>query len=287
LKQKAQIDTTTFIKALLVIPSFIAAQGLGFGVQEYCDRLHYPALVGIMSYSLTFIGLLLLFIYLLFRKILHIHMSDFRIGKITLRPIIVLIGIALPVFVIMISTRFQGAFIRNSFKDSNTITMIIQSLFYTGLSAGITEELVFRGVLMSALEKRFNKFVAVIAPSLLFGLGHVIGRELSPLSIVYLILAGTSVGIMFSLVVYATGSIWNSIFLHTVWNIFMTGNILILSNQERSNAIYTYLFKTNSFLITGGDFGIEASLTSVIGYWIVCLLALFIIKKNLNKHHFI
>lgn len=196
-------------------------------------------------------------------------MSDFRIGKITLSSIIVLI---------LVSTRFEGLLTRNYFNNQDVITTIVKAIFYYGLSAGIVEELVFRSVLMTALEKRFNKMIAVVIPSMLFGIGHVIGRDLSPLSIIYLFIAGTSVGIMFSLVVYASKTIWSSIFIHTLWNICMAGNILKISHYKESTALYTYLLKSDSFLITGGDFGIEASLTAVIGYWLVCLIALLKIR---------
>ncbi|WP_431242729.1 CPBP family intramembrane glutamic endopeptidase [Flavobacterium sp. P21] len=47
-------------------------------------------------------------------------------------------------------------------------------LFFTCLTAGITEELIFRGYLMPRLELLFkNKIVAIIISSILFGLLHI------------------------------------------------------------------------------------------------------------------
>lgn len=59
---------------------------------------------------------------------------------------------------------------------------------------GIVEEAVFRGVLMTAVERRWNKTAAVLGPSLAFALLHVLGRELSFAGILQLLAAGTAVG---------------------------------------------------------------------------------------------
>ena len=38
---------------------------------------------------------------------------------------------------------------------------------------GIVEEVVFRGFIMTALERRWNRWAAVLLPSVLFGLVHI------------------------------------------------------------------------------------------------------------------
>lgn len=48
------------------------------------------------------------------------------------------------------------------------------------------------------------------------------------ISILLLLVAGTSVGIMFSLIVYESGSIWCSALVHGTWNIIMIGGILTI-----------------------------------------------------------
>ena len=53
------------------------------------------------------------------------------------------------------------------------------AVFFFGAGTGIVEEAVFRGVLMTAVERRWNKTAAVLGPSLAFALLHVLGRELS------------------------------------------------------------------------------------------------------------
>ena len=55
---------------------------------------------------------------------------------------------------------------------------------FTGIAAGFVEEMVFRGVILNALKKRWNMKVAVIVPSMLFGIVHVLGQDFS-IAVVY------------------------------------------------------------------------------------------------------
>ena len=57
--------------------------------------------------------------------------------------------------------------------------------------------MVFRGVIMGLLEKWGNIKIAVIVPSVLFGLLHVLNGKLNLLSFIQLLIAGTVVSILF------------------------------------------------------------------------------------------
>ena len=70
--------------------------------------------------------------------------------------------------------------------------------------------MVFRGVILNALKKRWNIKVAVIVPSMLFGIVHVLGQDFSIGSCLLVIIAGTMVGVMFSMIAIESGSVWNS-----------------------------------------------------------------------------
>ena len=133
---------------------------------------------------------------------------------------------------------------------------------------------------MSALENRCNKIVAIFAPSVLFGLIHIIGNDLDLLSIIQLIIAGSVVGILFSLVTYENGNVWNSAVIHAIWNIVMIGRILQISESAEEFTIYNYVLDTDSFLITGGDFGVEASIVAILAYLVFTALAIYLMKKR-------
>ena len=48
-------------------------------------------------------------------------------------------------------------------------------------------------------------------------------------------------------------------------------------------SIMTYVLDSRSFVVTGGEFGIESSLISLLGYIIIASMALVMILLNENK----
>ena len=136
---------------------------------------------------------------------------------------------------------------------------------------------------MGCLEKRFNIQIAVIVPSVLFGLLHIIGNDLNFISIIQLLIAGSIVGVLFSLIAYGSNSIWNSAIVHGIWNIVIIGGILHIGNEADSSSIFNFILDNKSFLISGGDFGIEASIISILVYLLFIVLATIQIKRKGTK----
>ena len=88
------------------------------------------------------------------------------------------------------------------------------------------------------------------------------------------------VGILFSIVTYESGSIWSSAVMHGVWNIVMIGGILHIGISAEETSIFNYVLDTESFLISGGDFGVETSIFAIIAYLSFGILALYRYKKK-------
>lgn len=72
--------------------------------------------------------------------------------------------------------------------------------------------------------------------------------------------------------------------MHGIWNIFMCTGTLNIGTEYAPDSIFNYVLDTKSFLITGGDFGIEASVISVLVYILFSVLALILIKRNRNRN---
>ena len=147
----------------------------------------------------------------------------------------------------------------------------------TGLKAGILEEMVFRGYVMKLLEKRWNSYIAILIPSFVFSLFHIPAIEnKNMVSILLVVVSGTLVGTMFSLIAYESKSISNSILVHFLWNLIFITDILQISTPQQTygHPIFSLSIPSEHIWITGGGFGIEASLIAVIGYAIVCLLVI-------------
>ena len=149
-----------------------------------------------------------------------------------------------------------------------------------GVLAPVAEEMVFRGVILNALKKRWNVKVAVIVPSMLFGIVHVLGQDFSIGSCLLVIIAGTMVGVMFSMIAIESGSVWNSGIVHAIWNIVIIGGGLAIGEKMDKYSVMTYVLNSKSFAITGGEFGIESSVISLIGYIVVIGIAFIMIKSS-------
>lgn len=92
-------------------------------------------------------------------------------------------------------------------------------------------------------------------------------------------LAGTMAGIMFSMIAIESGSVWNSGIVHAIWNMVMIGGGLAIGQKADQFSVMTYVLDAKSFAVTGGEFGIEASVISLMGYIIVTGVAF-----GMNQH---
>ena len=112
------------------------------------------------------------------------------------------------------------------------------------------------------------------------GMLHVLGRELSFAGILQLLAAGTAVGVLFSLVAYESGTVWCGAAMHAVWNMVMIGGVLHIGPEPDGYALLNYVLDSASPLVTGGDFGVEASLPSIAVYLGFSALALVRLKRS-------
>jgi hypothetical protein len=133
---------------------------------------------------------------------------------------------------------------------------------------------------MRVLEIRWGKVIAVIVPSIVFALMHIgNAANMGAVDTILLIIAGTAVGSMFSLIAMQSGSIWASALVHGAWNMILGGKILSIATQPEPS-IFTYQLTSNANLLTGGAFGIEAALPAIAAYGSVILLALYLLRKK-------
>lgn len=156
----------------------------------------------------------------------------------------------------------------------------MRGIFLAGVGAGVVEELLFRGLLMNAVIQKYGRAAGIFGPSVLFALLHIIGMNFSLLSCVQVMVAGTFVGVMFSLIALEGRSVWNSAIVHAVWNMIIIGGGLVIGTKIDEYAVCSYVLETRSFLLTGGEFGIESSVVSIIGYLAVSLAAVWMMKRD-------
>jgi membrane protease YdiL (CAAX protease family) len=134
-----------------------------------------------------------------------------------------------------------------------------------------SEELLFRGYVLSNLMESFNKWVALIISAVLFALFHLGNPGISTIPFMSIFLAGILFGINY---IY-TRNLWFSILLHFSWNFFQGP----LYGFKVSGIHFSSLLQTElkgDISITGGDFGFEGSfvatallLIAVLGFYLL------------------
>jgi membrane protease YdiL (CAAX protease family) len=127
------------------------------------------------------------------------------------------------------------------------------------LGAAVCEELAFRGMLLQGIAKLGGPVVAVAITALLFGGVHA----LNPGATLWSSLAiSIEAGVLMGCAFVWRRNLWFVIGLHWAWN---TSEMLlgIPVSGHREPSLWLTTVHGNSWL-TGGDFGIEASLVPVI-----------------------
>ena len=69
--------------------------------------------------------------------------------------------------------------------------------------------------------------------------------------------------------------------MHGIWNIVMVGGVLNIGPQPQDGALFSYVLDTRSFLLTGGDFGVEASVPALAAYLLFAALALGLMRRRM------
>ena len=254
---------------VIKLASDIAASLLASGLV----LLNAPEWICMAAYSLIYIAAALLLVKLVFGKMFKFRLEELGLSKFSLKPVYVVLAVLLPAAVCGIYLLFvKGSYVPSEMDAGQKASALVSGVFYTAIAAAVVEEALFRGVLMNLLKKRWNTAVGVLVPSVLFGAVHIMEME-NPnvLDCVQVVAAGALAGILFSLIAIKTGSVWNSMIVHSIWNLVIAGNILSIGAEPSESALVTYVLDSKSFAVTGGAFGIEASVIAVIAYVLALL----------------
>jgi uncharacterized protein len=134
------------------------------------------------------------------------------------------------------------------------------AILWMGLTAAAMEEVAFRGYPFQALIKAIGPWGASLALALLFGGIHLSNPNASAFGFLNTAL----VSILLSIAYLRTGYLWMPIGIHVAWNLVL-GTVFGLPVSGVN--IFAVIVKgkaEGSPLVTGGDYGIEASLVCAI-----------------------
>lgn len=150
--------------------------------------------------------------------------------------------------------------------------------FFFAAMAGVMEEILFRGLLFRLSAKIVGTWGALIFTSALFGLAHLANHGATVSSSVAIALeAGVLLGAAYA----ATQRLWLPIGLHVGWN-FTEGSLfgMTLSGNTMSEGLLRGSL-SGPRVLTGGEFGPEASVVAVA----VCLVAALFFLWRIVKLH--
>lgn len=142
----------------------------------------------------------------------------------------------------------------------NPVSFMIPAIA-SALSSGFLEELLFRGALFRIVEEWLGSWISIIVSSAVFGLVHLVNPDATMLGAIFI---SVEAGLLLAAAYMVTRRLWMSIGFHISWNYTQSA---IFGGVVSGSIAEPGLIKPimdGPDLLTGGQFGIEASLTAFL-----------------------
>ena len=170
--------------------------------------------------------------------------------------------------------KFQGADV----GAWNIFSVLLMMPFWF-IQAG-SEEFLTRGWVLPEVSAKTNRLAGIILSSLLFAAMHIGTAGFSAMAVVNVFL----IGVLLALFTLKRDSLWGAIMFHTFWN-FTQGTLfgLSVSGGSAQKPSLMNFISEGSALLSGGTFGIEASIFTTIAAVIMIAVLLLADKGRLVK----
>ena len=182
------------------------------------------------------------------------------------------LGIGLPVVAIFLISIFADSQIvatPSRFAPGEPIMILAGSIGWV-LFIAITEELVFRGMAVREWAAKWGWPAAIVLGGVYFGAVHVLGliRDINVLNALWIIIAAIVANLLFVALYIRGRSLWLPIGFHLGWNLTLESILgITISGKDAAFGLFS-IETTGPDLITGGSFGMEASVVTM-GLWVV------------------
>jgi membrane protease YdiL (CAAX protease family) len=144
-------------------------------------------------------------------------------------------------------------------------------------AAAVTEELLFRGVLFRIVEEKMGTWLAMLLTGLLFGALHLFNKDATLWGAACIAIEA---GFMLAAVYVATRNLWIGIGVHFAWNYALGGIFgLEVSGSGTSRGLLDAT-TSGGTLASGGTFGPEASVYTVLAGVIVTAAFLWLAGRR-------
>jgi len=145
-------------------------------------------------------------------------------------------------------------------EEINPLALLLPSVAMA-LSSGVFEELLHRGTIFRNVEELLGSWIALLASALFFGFRHLSNADGNIIGAVAITIEA---GVLLAAVYLLTRRLWLSIGFHIAWNFTQSG---IFSGSVSGAFEKPGLFKATiegPELLTGGKFGMEATLVALL-----------------------
>ncbi|KAB8058587.1 CPBP family intramembrane metalloprotease [Janthinobacterium violaceinigrum] len=146
------------------------------------------------------------------------------------------------------------------FSGVNALNVLLLLPLAELLLVGMAEEMMFRGVVFGVTERALGSKAAIVISALVFSLAHLPNAGFSLLAIAGLV----TYGVLQAALYLQTRRLWVCIGTHVGWN-YCVGQVFssIVSGHADTGGLLRGELAGNPML-TGGAFGVEASLVTVL-----------------------
>jgi len=182
-------------------------------------------------------------------------------------------GVLAPFLVVVVLSRMKLAEVRlarNKLANSQILSAIL-GMAMMAIFAGVSEEIVFRGMMGLELSLSWGWPLSILVTGAVFGVVHLVGqlKTLTLQKTVSILVSSIAVSFLFISLYRYSGSLWLPIGFHITWN-YAHSILLGLEMNGKpplASCLQTTLKSTS--WIAGGEAGMEQSIPAIAVY---CLL---------------
>jgi uncharacterized protein len=152
----------------------------------------------------------------------------------------------------------------------------LPGVLVAGIGAGISEEIIARGVIFRIVEEGLGTWWALVISALFFGGAHIFNPGATLWSSAAIAIEA---GLLLAMIYHVTRSLWACIGLHAGWNI-MQGTVYGIPVSGGASKGWLISNRTGPDWLSGGVFGAEASVVALLACSLVTLALLIVALRR-------
>ncbi len=200
------------------------------------------------------------------REILELELQNF-LSESLIGLLGAIVTVTLIVFIMYVFRYYEVQSI------GNVSVLMLTFIFF--VTAAALEEIIFRGIIYRIVEDSLGTKIALILSALLFGGAHVFNEHANVISIISAASGGIILGLLYSI----KRRLWLPIAFHAGWNWTLASfGTVVSGNDDLPSFLEAKLEGPD--LITGGAFGMENSIVTVVLILFLSGIAYYLLRKE-------